>query len=249
VPMVAKLGARVLLVVQDPLHALLSALPGVSECFPTSMTVFPAFDFHCPIMSLPLAFGTRLDSIPAPPRYLPDPPLELVQAWRDRLDQLTPRGKLRVGLVWSGYPNHGNDHNRSTSLHTLVPLLDADASFISLQKELRPADRTLLRERTDIIDLTADLTNFLDTAALVSCLDLVITIDSSVAHLAAALGRPTWMLLPYAPDYRWLLDREDSPWYPTMRLFRQSKTRDYREVVDRVRSELAAIIGAGNTSS
>jgi tetratricopeptide (TPR) repeat protein len=244
VPMVAERGARVLLVVQDPLHSLLSALPGVSECFPTSQTLFPPFDLHCPIMSLPLAFGTRLDTVPAPTRYLPDPAPVRVQAWRDRLDRLTPRGKLRVGLVWSGNPNHGNDHNRSTSLRTLSPLLDADASFISLQKDPRPVDRAFLRERPDIIDPTADLTDFVETAALVSCLDLVITIDSSVAHLAAALGRPTWMVLPYVPDYRWLLDREDSPWYPTMRLFRQSKNRDYGEVVERVRSELAALIAA-----
>jgi hypothetical protein len=199
-------------------------------------------------MSLPLAFGTRLDTVPAPARYLPDPAPARVHIWRDRLDRLAPRGKLRVGLVWSGNPDHGNDHNRSTSLRTLSPLLDADASFISLQKELRPVDHAFLRERTDIIDLTADLTDFAETAALVSCLDLVITIDSSVAHLAAALGRPTWMLLPYVPDYRWLLDREDSPWYPTMRLFRQTKTRDYGEVVDRVRSELAAMIAANSVS-
>ena len=244
VPMVAERGARVLLVVQDPLHSLLSGLPGVSECFPASKTVFPAFDVHCPIMSLPLAFGTRLDTIPAPARYLPDPAPALVQSWRDRLDRRMPRGKLRVGLVWSGNPNHDNDHNRSTSLRTLSPLLDADASFISLQKDVKPVDRAFLRERSDIIDLTADLTNFVETAALVSCLDLVISIDSSVAHLAAALGRPTWMLVAYVPDFRWLLDREDSPWYPTLRLFRQSKTRDYGEVVDRVRSELAAMIAA-----
>jgi hypothetical protein len=195
-------------------------------------------------MSLPLAFGTRLNTIPAPTRYLPDPAQALVQTWRDRLDRLAPRGKLRVGLVWSGNPNHGNDHNRSTSLRMLSPLFNADACFVSLQKDLKPSDRAFLRERPDIIDLTADLTNFAETAALVSCLDLVITIDSSVAHLAAALGHPTWMLLPYASDYRWLLDREDSPWYPTMRLFRQTKTRDYGEVVDRVRRELAAMIAA-----
>ena len=245
VPMVANRGARVLLVVQDPLYQLLSGMPGVTECFPASTTVFPAFDVHCPIMSLPLAFGTRMDTIPAATRYLPDPPPALLQTWRDRLDRLTPGGKLRVGLVWSGNPHHGNDHNRSTSLRALYPLLDSDANFISLQKDLKPEDRAWLGERPDIIDLTADLINFVETAALVSCLDLVISIDSSVAHLAAALGRPTWILLPYVPDYRWLLDRDDSPWYPSVRLFRQSKTRDYREVVNRVQSELAGLIAAG----
>jgi ADP-heptose:LPS heptosyltransferase len=115
---------------------------------------------------------------------------------------------------------------------------------VSLQKDPRPADKATLIERSDIVDLTADLDDFGETAALLCCLDLVITVDTSVAHLAAALGRPTWILLPYTPDYRWLLDRDDSPWYPTVRLFRQSISRDYGEVLDRVRSELAALISA-----
>ena len=115
----------------------------------------------------------------------------------------------------------------------LSRILDADATFVSLQKDPRPADKATLLERPGIIDLTADLHDFSETAALVCCLDLVITVDTSVAHLAAALGRPTWILLPYRPDYRWLLDRDDSPWYPTARLFRQSERRDYGEVLDR----------------
>ena len=246
VPMLAARGARVVLVVQDTLHPLLSELPGVSQCIPISATrtnALPAFDLHCPIMSLPLAFGTRLDTIPAPMRYLPDLGETRVQAWEDRLqDHLGPRSKLRVGLVWSGNPKHKNDRNRSLSLRTLTRILDVDANFVSLQKDLRPDDKAVLLERTDIVDLTAHLSDFAETAALVSCLDLVITVDTSVAHLAAALGRPTWILLPYAPDYRWLLDRDDSPWYPTVRLFRQTETRDYGEVLDRVRNELQTLI-------
>ncbi len=113
-----------------------------------------------------------------------------------------------------------------------------DASFVSLQKEPRPDDRAALSERADIIDPSADLNDFSDTAALVSCLDLVITVDTSVAHLAGALGCRTWILLPYTPDWRWLLDRDDSPWYPNVRLFRQSETREYDAVLDRVRAEL-----------
>jgi ADP-heptose:LPS heptosyltransferase len=148
--------------------------------------------------------------------------------------------------VWSGNPNHTNDHNRSVPLRTLSRLLDADATFVSLQKDARPDDAAVLRERTDIIDLTADLTDFVATAALVSCLDLIITVDTSVAHLAAALGRPTWILLPYTPDYRWLLDRDDSPWYPTVRLFRQTETRDYAAVVDRVRTALLGLVAEKN---
>ena len=159
-----------------------------------------------------------------------------MQAWEDRLG---PRDKLRVGLVWSGNPQHGNDHNRSIPLRMLLPLLDTDAAFVSLQKDPRPADQAVLLERNDIVDLTAHLTDFVETAALINCLDLVITVDTSVAHLAAALGRPTWIPLPYTPDYRWLLDRDDSPWYPTMRLFRQGQSRDWDELVDRISAELA----------
>ena len=199
----------------------------------------PAFDMYCPIQSLPLAFGTRLETIPSATPYLPAPAESRLRAWEDRLG---PHDRLRVGLVWAGNPNHKNDHNRSIPLRMLARILDVDATFVSLQKDPRPDDKAMLLERTEIVDLTAHLTDFAETAALVSCLDLVITVDTSVAHLAGALGRPTWILLPYTPDYRWLLDRDDSPWYPTARLFRQDETRDYASVVDRVRSELIAMI-------
>jgi ADP-heptose:LPS heptosyltransferase len=201
----------------------------------------PAFDFHCPLTSLPLVFGTRLESIPAEPFYLPRPAADRVQAWEARLG---PREKMRIGLCWSGNPQHNNDQNRSIPLRAMAPILDADATFVSLQKQARAEDKPVLLERTDIVDLTAHLANFAETAALVSCLDLIITVDTSVAHLAAALGRPTWILLPYAPDYRWLLGREDSPWYPAVRLFRQDEGRDYASVIDRVFRELQLLIPA-----
>jgi tetratricopeptide (TPR) repeat protein len=242
VPMLAARGARVILAVNNALHPLLSALPGVAQIFSKSASVLPAFDMHCPISSLPLAFGTRLDTIPSEISYLPAPAASRVQAWEDRLG---PRNRLRVGLVWSGNPNHGNDHNRSIPLRTLSRILDVDATFVSLQKDARPDDKGAPGERTAIVDLTAHLTDFGETAALISCLDLVITVDTSVAHLAGALGRPTWILLPYMPDYRWLLNREDSPWYPTVRLFRQTETREYATVIDRVRGELLALISIG----
>jgi tetratricopeptide (TPR) repeat protein len=238
VPMLAERGARVLLVVQDALHGLLSGMTGVSQCAPVSaVSTLPAFDFHCPISSLPLAFGTRLDTIPSAIPYLPSPATSRVQAWEDRLG---PRTRLRVGLVWSGRPSHMNDHNRSIPLHAFSSLFDVDATLVSLQKDLRPNDAALLRQRGDIIDLTADLTDFTETAALVSCLDLIISVDTSVAHLAGALGRPTWILLPHTPDYRWLLDRSDSPWYPSVRLFRQTESREFGTVLDRVRDQLRA---------
>jgi hypothetical protein len=202
------------------------------------MDLVPPFEMHCPIRSLPRAFRTSLDTIPSAASYLPSPARNRVQAWEDRLG---PHTRLRVGLVWSGNPANTNDHNLSVPLLTFSRILDADATFVSLQKEPHPNDKTL-RERSDIIDLTADLSDFVETAAPVSCLDLVISVDTSVAHLAGALGRATWILLPYAPDFRWLLDRDDSPWYPTVRLFRQSETREYASVLDRVRNELRTLV-------
>jgi tetratricopeptide (TPR) repeat protein/ADP-heptose:LPS heptosyltransferase len=243
VPMLAARGARVILIVSDPLVSVLSRLPGVSQCFPLS--AFPAlqaFDMHCPISSLPLAFGTSLDTIPSAVSYLPPPAEERVRAWEQRLGA---RRKLRVGLVWSGNPKHKNDRNRSMPFRRFQRLLDGiDATFVSLQKEPRPDDRAALSERTDIVDLAAELTDFNDTAALVTCLDLVITVDTSVAHLAAALGCPTWIMLPYTPDYRWLLNRDDSPWYPTVRLFRQNESQEYDRVLDRIQLELQRLVSA-----
>ena len=239
VPEVAARGARVILVVAQPIQSLLAGLSGVSECLTVPGGPLPAFDLHCPLSSLPLAFGTRLDTIPSAISYLPPPSTARVQAWESRLPA---HDKLRVGLVWSGNPSHGNDRNRSIPLRMLSRILDLDATFVSLQKNPKASDQETLREHPEIIDFTADLTDFSETAALVCCLDLVITVDTSVAHLAAALGRPTWIQLPYTPDYRWLLDRKDSPWYPTVRLFRQSETREYASVLDRVRGELRGLI-------
>jgi tetratricopeptide (TPR) repeat protein len=240
-PMLAARGARVILMVADALCPLLSELAGVSECVPFSATTLPAFDMYCPITSLPLAFGTRLETIPSETAYLPAPAASRLQAWEDRLG---PHDRLRVGLVWSGNPKHVNDHNRSLPLSALAQILDLDATFVSLQKDLKPEDKATLLVQTNIVDLTDHLTDFAETAALVSCLDVVMSVDTSVAHLAAALGRPTWILLPYAPDYRWLLDRDDSPWYPTVRLFRQTETREYASVLERVRTELQTLVAA-----
>jgi tetratricopeptide (TPR) repeat protein len=238
VPMLAARGARVILAVQDALRPLLTGLSGVSLCAPRSLPL-PSFDLHCPICSLPFAFGTRLETIPSATPYLPPPAQARLQSWEQRLhERLGPDRKCRVGLVWSGNPNHGNDRNRSVPLRTLLRLLDVDAAFVSVQKDVQPEDKAML-EQGGVLELTADLSDFAETAALVSCLDFVITVDTSVAHLAGALARPTWIMLPYSPDFRWLLDRDDSPWYPTARLFRQAATRDWNEVVDRVRSALA----------
>jgi tetratricopeptide (TPR) repeat protein len=246
VPMLAARGARIILAVEKILCPLLSGMAGVAECLPKAAeTVLPPFDLHCPLDSLPRAFGTRPDTIPAEKAYLPPPAADRVRAWESRLGA---HDRMRVGLVWSGNPKHGNDRNRSMPLETLARVLDIDATFISLQKDPRPADEELLRERMDIVDVSADLADFAETAALISCLDLVIAVDTSVAHLSAALGCPTWILLPHVPDYRWLLDREDSPWYPTVRLFRQTDSREYDSVVDRVRSDLIELVSKGRAA-
>ena len=237
-PDVAALGATVILAVHPALRPLLSDVAGVSLCVANnSAEALPPFDTFCPMLSLPLAFGTRLETIPAKIPYLPLPAAEAVQSWNERL---APRDRLRVGLVWSGNPKHARDIKRSIPLHILARILDVDVTFVSLQKELRPEDKPILA-KSEIIDLTADLKDFIDTAALLCCLDLVITVDTSVAHLAGALGRPAWVLLPFMPDYRWLLGRDDSPWYPSLRLFRQSESREYGSVVDRVRAELVVL--------
>jgi tetratricopeptide (TPR) repeat protein len=239
VPMLAARGAQVILVVDPPLVPLLSGIKGISQCLPKREgTALPAFDFHCPITSLPLAFGTKLDNIPADPGYLPPPAADRVQAFERRLGA---HEKPRVGLAWSGNPGHWNDRNRSMPLAALSRLFDIDASFISLQKDPRPDDAEVLRANPGIVDLTAELADFAQTAALVSCLDLLVTVDTSVAHLAAALGKPTWLMLPHVPDFRWLLNRDDSPWYPTLRLFRQDGTRDYASVLSRVHDRLSAL--------
>jgi tetratricopeptide (TPR) repeat protein len=241
VPILVSLGARVILLVDDALVSLLSKIPGVLECLPKSAHSRVTFDVHCAITSLPLAFNTSLATIPSTVPYLPAPEEARRQIWERRLG---PYDRMRVGLVWSGNPKQANDRYRSITLRDLSPLRDLDATFVSLQKDPRPADQAALREWPGLVDLTVHLTDFAETAALVSCLDLVISVCTSTAHLAGALGCPTWVLLSYTPDWRWLLDRDDSPWYPTARLFRQDESRNYGGVIKRVRGELAERIAA-----
>ena len=240
--MVSELGARVILEVELPLHGLLTGLEGVAQCLPKMEGgELPEFDLYCPLSSLPLAFKTRLETIPGPHAYLPPLPPARVEEWQARLGA---HDRLRVGLVWSGNPLHANDRNRSTNLQAMSAIFDTGARFYSLQKEPREADKAVLAGRSEVIDLTEHLGDFTDTAALIACLDLVITVDTSVAHLSAAQGRPTWILLPFTPDYRWLLGRDDSPWYPSARLFRQDESRDYAKVLARVRDELQTLVAA-----
>lgn len=233
---VAARGATVLLEVQKPLQALLAGLGGASQVI-ASGEALPHFDFHCPLASLPLAFGTRLDSIPADIPYLGADPAK-VEAWHARL---AGGGRLRVGIAVSGSTTHNNDRNRSMSLASLLPLLGEGVQLVLLQKEIRDSDRQVLAEHPEILSFADDLDDFTDTAALAAAMDVVVSVDTSVAHLAGALGKPLWLLLPFVPEWRWLLERQDSPWYPTARLFRQEQAGDWVGVVDKVRAAVAAL--------
>lgn len=233
VSLLAQRGARVLLEVQPPLKRLLQGLDGAAEVFGCGEPV-PPFDLHVPLLSLPLAFGTTLDSIPSSPAYL-SADAERVARWRDRLPA---SAGLRVGLAWAGRDTHNNDRNRSLPLGALLQLPVPGVTWVSLQKELRDGDQALLAARPDVLQAGAELADFADTAALLSCLDVVITVDTAVAHLAGALGRPVWLLLPFAPEWRWLMEREDSPWYPTARLYRQLRPGDWDDVLRRVADSL-----------
>ncbi|HVZ53619.1 MAG TPA: tetratricopeptide repeat protein, partial [Pseudolabrys sp.] len=199
VPLIAARGARVIFEVEPPLYGLMSAFANVAQIVPKG-SALPRFDLHCPLLSLPLAFGTTLETIPAEPAYLRAPAPQ-TEYWRARL-----AGKRRplIGLAWAGNPKHERDGERSIALRALLPLLDVEASFVSLQKDVRPDDAAALRERADILQAGDALKDFSDTAGLVSSLDLVISVDTSVAHLSAALGKPTWILLTFVPDFRWL---------------------------------------------
>jgi hypothetical protein len=238
IPLVARLKAKVVLIVQPPLLPLLADIEGAAEVLPMGAEL-PAFDFHCPLPSLPLVFHTGLRTIPGIPRVRNDP--VRVSAWQNRLGA---KSKPRIGLVWSGSSGHKNDRNRSIALAEMLSLVADWAEWVSLQKEVRETDAHLLASRTDIRHFGGELEDFADTAALVELLDVVVTVDTSVAHLAGVLSKEVWILLPFNPDWRWLLDREDSPWYPAARLFRQPSIGDWTSVIDRVREELTQRYGA-----
>jgi hypothetical protein len=222
---------------------LLATLPGVSQ-YCHRWTDVPGHAAHCRLSSLPYLFHTRLDSIQAQSPYLRADP-ERIAYWRERLDASLPVGMVRIGLAWAGRPTHPNDRRRSLPLAALVPLADAGpAAFVSLQKPLPTQDRESLARFPAMTDLADELTDFGETAALVEALDLVITVDTSIGHLAGALGKPAWIMIPKAADWRWLLQREDSPWYPSLRLFRQDKPGAWDDVIARVRSALGSLLAA-----
>ena len=233
VPSVAASGGKIVLECPPQLHRLLKNVSGIDRLISLNQPL-PEFDVHCPLTSLPLALGATVKEIPATVPYLNAD--DLSKRWNERL---AGADALNVGIVWAGSVHHSNDRNRSLSLALLGPLArNSGVTFYSLQKG-KPADQILSPPQgMKLIDHATELNDFADTAALIANLDLVIAADTAVAHLAGALGKPVWVLLPYAPDWRWLLEREDSPWYPTMRLFRQKTWGDWPEVIERVAQAL-----------
>jgi hypothetical protein len=194
----------------------------------------PPFAAFCPLSGLPRLHGTTLATIPSEIPYLRADPVRTA-AWRARLQDLLPPGFRRIGIVWAGRPTHNNDFNRSVRLPAFAPLAALDGiALVSLQKGSARSAIGEYFERAPLLNLGAAIGDFVDTMAIIDTLDLVVTVDTSVAHLAGAMGRPVWVLLPYAPDWRWLLDRDDSPWYPTARLFRQPRPGDWGGVIRRV---------------
>jgi tetratricopeptide (TPR) repeat protein len=231
--LLAHSGAKVVLEVQPELKSLLGGLEGAHAVMARGEPL-PPYDLHCPLASLPFACKTALSDVPAPIPYLQASAAHL-EKWRHRLESLDAP---RIAIAWSGRAAHLNDRNRSLPFAELEPLLAADARFVSVQRDLRPVDAERLRREPLITQVGDDLTDFAETAAVLALCDLVISVDTSVVHVAGALGRPTFVLLPFQPDWRWTLDREASPWYPAQRLFRQPAIGDWASVIARVRTEL-----------
>ena len=232
VPLLAARGARVVLEVQPPLRALMASLVGAAQVVARGDPL-PAFDCQCPLLSLPHAFRTELATIPRGTRYLHADPARVAH-WAERLGE---RRRPRIGLAWSGNPEHRNDHNRSIAFAELAPLFDLDVDWVSLQKPVRARDEAGLAA-APMRRVGDELGDFADTAALLQSLDLVIAVDSAVAHLAGALGHPVWVLLPEPPEWRWMRERSDSPWYPTARLFRQVAAGEWAGAIDAVRAAI-----------
>jgi len=234
VPQLAAAGAIILLEVQAPLYSLLSGLPGVARLLVQGEPL-PHFDYHCPLMSLPRALRLEVATIPRQVPYLHADPLRIA-TWRTRLAAYP---KPWIGLAWSGNPHHVNDHNRSVPLAALAPVLRAPGSLFAIQTPVAPAERAIFREMGGI-DLIDELHDFSDTAGLLACLDYVVTADTAAVHLAGALARPTCLLLPYNADFRWLIGRPDTPWYPTVQLLRQNRRGDWTELLQRLAKALGA---------
>jgi tetratricopeptide (TPR) repeat protein len=232
VPLLAAQGAKIVLEVQAELKPLLSRLGGATVIGRGEEP--PPFDVHCPVGSLPLALKTQLTSVPVQIPYL-SADETLLAKWSARLGDLA---HPRIALVWSGNASHDNDRNRSIAFAKLAPLFSKiTASFVSLQRDVRSEDAAPLAAENRVTHVGRELEDFSDTAAALALCDLIITVDTAVAHLAGAMGRPVWVLVPFAPDWRWMLQGETTPWYPTARLFRQTSLGEWDSVIARVVAE------------
>jgi len=233
VPLLAAGGANVVLEVQPELTALLARLEGAKTVIAHG-TPPPQFDVHCPLGSLPLAFKTEPATVPADIPYISADDAHLAK-WSGRFATLA---RPRVAIAWSGNPRHLNDRNRSIPFAQLAPFFSLPARFVSIQRDLRAEDADPLAAETRVTHIGGELDSFADTAAAVALCDLVIAVDTAVVHLAGAMGRPVWVMLPFTPDWRWTLDGDTTPWYPTARLFRQTALGDWHGVIARVGAEL-----------
>lgn len=236
VPLIAARGGRVILECQPALARLFRTVDGTTEVVIRGEEL-PAFDLHVPLLNLPRIFGTSLQSIPASAPYLRAPGEALAHV----SNAIPHSARRNIGLVWAGNPSHLNDRNRSLPPQTLRPLFElSEIEFYSLQVSgsVRGTGSPIQEGWWCAADLSGRINDYADTAALIDRLDLVISVDTSVAHLAGAMAKPIWLLLPFAPDWRWMLGRDDSPWYPTMRLFRQPEPKDWAAVIHRVADAL-----------
>jgi tetratricopeptide (TPR) repeat protein len=240
IPMAAERCQELIFGCSEELAPLLRDLPGVAQ-YSYRWTDVPGHAAHIRLSSLPYLFNTVPETIPARTPYLKAPP-ERVAAWRARLPA---SGAMRIGLAWTGRPTHPNDRRRSVPLAALAPFAAAGtATFVSLQKPMPASDLGTMALFPGMTDLSSALTDFGETAAMIENLDLVITVDTSIGHLAGALGKPVWILVPKAADWRWMLERSDSPWYPSVRLFRQPRAGDWAQPIAEVTRALAALLDA-----
>jgi len=239
VPVLAAAGAKVVLEVQSELKTLMTRLDGAPTVIARGEAL-PPFDVHCPLGSLPLALKTEPGTVPAAIPYLSASGAHLAK-WSMQIGALS---QPRIAIAWSGNSSHDNDRNRSIALARLAPLFakslaSSPASFISIQRDVRPEDAAALAAETRVTHVGNELEDFADTAAVLALCDLVIAVDTAAVHLAGAMGRPVWVLVPFAPDWRWTLTGETTPWYPTARLFRQTALEDWDGVISRVGEALA----------
>ena len=236
IPRLLERGLKVVVAVHPPLKPLFSMIPGITVAVLDE--ALPPFDLHCPLLSLPQIFGTTIDNIPAEVPYLAFDP-EKARFWRNRI----PGTGLRVGMVWAGNPTQKGDRWRSPRLASVAPLFDVPGvDFVALQKGAGREDLIRYPLPANVLDLGEEIVDFSDTAAIMAGLDLVITSCTAPLHLAGALGIPVWAIIPHSPHFLWGLEREDSPWYPSLRLYRQDQHgRDWSGAVGRVASDLARL--------